>query len=277
MVLKGDSRMTTEQRERWSAWGLPQAGIRGAKLLIMALGLLLMAAPARAQTVVPAAYAGTAGNGGLRITHGINALTYQMQIAASQLGGIAVGERITGLSFRLDDIDTVGSPEISFADYEITLARAANAMGSMSANFAANMLNPAKVRDGAMTLAANSLPYNGVPESVQPFGSEIGFQTPYIYQGGDLIIHISHTGGSGDGAFSDAVGSGQPGYGSAFRALLGFSFQDATADNTSSAGFTITRLSHSAADAPAVPEPGSLLLFAAAGPALLLLRRRKTN
>ena len=47
-------------------------------------------------------------------------------------------------------------------------------------------------RDGVLAFAADDIPIGGSPNAFGPF---IGFTTPFIYRGGDLLLTIRHTGG----------------------------------------------------------------------------------
>jgi hypothetical protein len=83
-----------------------------------------------------------------------NPRTYQMQISASELSLVPTGSSISGLAFRLDggQADSAPSVGINFADYEITLAQAANSIASISTTFSLNMSNPVMVRDGLLSI-----------------------------------------------------------------------------------------------------------------------------
>ena len=101
----------------------------------------------------------------------------------------------------------------------------------MSATFAANMLSPVLVKDGALSISANTFATGTSPN---PFGSLVVFDTPYVYQGGDLVMLFSHTGSdSASTAFLDAVTSATPGYGTDFRALSATTFNAASGDSAS--------------------------------------------
>jgi len=152
--------------------------------------------------------------------------TYQMQFTPAALGGLPVGARITELRFRLS---TNAAPGLTFppdnttwSDYEVTLAQAANPIANMNSIFAANMLSPVLVKDGALSINANSFATGTIPH---PFNSFVVFDTPYVYQGGDLVMLFSHNGSDSlTNAFLDAASSTSPGYGTAYRAFSANSF-----------------------------------------------------
>ena len=166
--------------------------------------------------------------------------TYLMQYGASLLSGINVGDQITGLTFRISSGQSnPSSPATSFTNWDLTLAQAANPISSLSTTFASNLTNPVLVRSGALAFAAGAFPGGAVNPTTNPFGPVINFTTPYTYQGGDLVVLISHTGGTNAVGFLDALNIGAPGYDSVFRALSANLFNAAIA-TTSYQSFTIT-------------------------------------
>jgi hypothetical protein len=191
------------------------------------LDINVVAAPAGPPAVVaPVNYTAVVGNGGLNtLLRNTNApRTYQMQFTSNALGGLPAGARITALGFRLYTNTTVNFPAtaVHWSDYEITLAQAANPISSMSANFQANLLNPVKVKSGVLSLGANQFTAGGNPNA---FGTLCVLDTPYVYQGGDLVMHFTHTGSDSlSTAFLDAVTNSSPGYGTSFRALSATTF-----------------------------------------------------
>ncbi len=141
------------------------------------------------------------------------------------LGGLPVGASITELRFRLDTNATITvfpTNTVTWSDYEVTLAQAANPISGMSTNFASNLLSPVLVKSGALSLSPNSFTTSASPN---PFGSLVVFDTPYVYQGGDLVMLFRHPGSdSASTAFLDALNSSTPGYGTDFRAFSATSF-----------------------------------------------------
>ncbi len=183
-------------------------------------------------SVAPTDFAATPGPAGVNTLLRNNGAprTYQLQFTSAALGGLPVGATITELRFRLR---TNAAPATSFPvaditwpDYEVTLAQAANPVSAMSATFASNMVAPVRVKDGPLLLRANSF---GTAAGVNPFGSLIVFDTPYLYEGGDLVMLFSHPGSdSSNTAYLDAASSSTAGYGTAFRALSANSFNAAS-------------------------------------------------
>jgi hypothetical protein len=181
--------------------------------------------------VAPNGYASTAGPNGLNnLLRGTGApRTYQMQFSAAVLGGLPVGAKFTELRFRLDtvsDLAVFPIDDIHWPDYQVTLAQAVNSVATMSTNFAANMRSPILVKSGPLTLPA--LTFSG-GDSPNEFASLIVFDTPYVYQGGDLVMLLSHPGSdSADTAYLDAATPQSAGYGTNFRALGATNFAEPT-------------------------------------------------
>lgn len=196
--------------------------------------------PPSGAVVAPGSYTATYGTGGLNtlLRNSGAPRTYQMQFSSAALAGLPVGAKITGLQFRLMT-NSIAFPTntVTWSDYEVTLAQAANSISSMSANFAANMLSPVLVKNGAISISANTFTTGTSPN---PFGSLVVLDTPYVYQGGDLVMLFSHTGSdSANTAFLDALSTTTPGYGTDFRALSANSFN---ASSGTAASVTIAQI-----------------------------------
>lgn len=220
-----------------------------------------MAAPALhgAAVVLPNSASSSEGASGLNTALQNGARTMQFQVAASQLSGVAVGSVFNGISFRLDSsAATSPSSSYSYTQYKITLAEAANTIASMSTTFANNMVSPVSVYNAPLTISASSYPGGSSPNG---WGTTITFGTPYEYQGGDLVVLLSHPAASGGGGMDldAAVATSE------FKSMRSSTFDAATA-TTTDAVFTVFRLEYSAA---AVPEPTEIALVA--GTALLAL------
>src|SRR5439155_4807854 len=126
----------------------------------------------------PNDYSATSGNTGLNtlLRNSGSPRTYQMQFSTAALGGLPVGARITELRFRLgtNNVSMFPSSTVNWSDYEVTLAQAANPVSGMSANFASNMLSPVLVKNGGLSLSANSFTAGDNPNA---FGSLVVFDT----------------------------------------------------------------------------------------------------
>lgn len=147
-----------------------------------------------------------------------------MQFSPTALGGLPVGAWITELRFRLSANAAAAFPSttVTWSDYQVTLAQAANSIPAMSATFAANMVSPVLVRHGPLSITANTFTTS---PGLNPFSSLLVFDTPYVYQGGDLVVLFSHTGSDSSSlAYLDDVTSSTPGYGTDFRAFSADAF-----------------------------------------------------
>jgi hypothetical protein len=142
-----------------------------------------------------------------------------MQFSAAALSGLPMGAQLTELRFRQDATATTAFPPtaIAWSEYNVTMARASNAVSAMSSTFANNMLAPILVKTGALAVAANRFPAGDTPNA---FASFIVFDKPYVYQGGDLVMLFRETGGnSASTTLLDALSTATAGYGTDFRAL----------------------------------------------------------
>jgi hypothetical protein len=188
--------------------------------------VVIVVLPGPTAVVAPDDFTSIAGNTSLNtIIRGTNLpRTYQMQFTPDALGGLPTGARITGLRFRLGANAAVSFPEatLAWSDYEVRLAQSANPIVSMSTIFSANLLNPVLVKDGLLSIAANNYGFGGNPN---PFSTLMALDTPYVYQGGDLVMHFTHTGSnSTNTTFLDAASSAAPGYGISFRTISANAF-----------------------------------------------------
>lgn len=211
-----------------------------------------------AAVVLPNSAALAEGSSSLNSAVQVVARTVQLQVAASQLADMPVGSVITSLSFRQEGgLSAAPASSYSYAQYTISLGQAANAIGSMSTTFSANMLSPVTVYDAPLTISASSYPGGSTPN---PWGPSITFEDPYTYQGGDLVLLISHpASSSGSPVLLDAVGTAS----SEFRSIRTFvnDYDGGVADVTDNV-FTVVNLGFTAA---AVPEPSEVALVAGTG------------
>ena len=191
--------------------------------------------------VVPPTYAGVQGTGTFLGPLSNAQRTYQMLIRDSILTGL-VGQQITALTFRLLASASSNWPasDVTFTNYDIYLSQSV-APENRSFTFAQNVVGIQKrVRSGSLTVTAGSFPFGGSPTS---FGTDITFDSAYVYNGGHLLIEIRHTGFSGTSASTDAILTSTAGYGFLFSACWASSY---TATSTTTQGnFVVTRLNAS--------------------------------
>lgn len=164
--------------------------------------------------VIPPNYAGTQGTATFLGPLSNAQRTYQLLIRDSILTGLA-GQQITGITYRLlaSAVSNWPAADINFTNYDIYLSGSV-APENRSLTFSQNVVGVQKrVRFGALTITAGSFPAGGSPTT---FGSEITFDSAYVYNGGHLLIELRHTGFTGTSASTDAIGTATSGYGFLF-------------------------------------------------------------
>jgi hypothetical protein len=228
---------------------------------------VLAGPPAPIAVVAPQDYTGVAGNGGQNtLVRGTGApRTYQMQFTPGVLGGLPVGARITALGFRLITNNTaVNFPTVTttWSNYQITMAQAANPIASMSTTFQSNLQNPVLVKSGTLSIGANLFTAGANPN---PFGTFVVLDTPYVYQGGDLVMHFTHNGSdSTNTAFLDTATTGASGFGTTYRALSASSF-GATTGSFTSVGVTIVQIVFTPTITQTIVPTGNQVIINGAG------------
>ncbi len=217
---------------------------------------------AAAQHVVPSAFAG-GGNGSFIGPLANGARTYQLLIHADMMAGMT-GQELTGLAFRNGSGATSDWPpsDVTFANYDIFLSGSVNP-ADRSLVFADNVVGPqTQVRSGSLTIAAGDYSSGNSPNE---FGSYIGFGSGWVYEGGNLLIEIRHSGSGMTSRAVDAVtASSGPasGYGTLFSAVWqsGYASTDGLQGN-----FAVTQLR-------VVPAPAGMAVM---GLGLLAAGRRR--
>lgn len=167
------------------------------------LALAGTAATAMAQPlVIPAAYA--AASGGVTPTDTVFrefARTHQQVISASLLSAIPAGSTITQLTLRASNFGTMNAlgnwpaAPLTFASFEVYLAKAARAPGSMSTVLSENIVpgSEVRVRTGILTVPAGAFSNFVAAPGANPWGLDLPL-APFTYTGGDLVITIRHSG-----------------------------------------------------------------------------------
>ncbi len=181
---------------------------------IFTLCFLIMANIVVAQTVVPNANATAAGGSTFLGPLANSARTYQFLIHSDQLTAL-VGQNLTGIALRIPASASAAWPSAvaTYTSYDIYLSESV-APASRSLTFASNVVGTqTKVRDGALNIAAGAYTTGKTPND---FGPTINFNTPYLYNGGHLLIEIRHTGSGATSQSTDALGTSATGYGTQF-------------------------------------------------------------
>lgn len=141
--------------------------------------------------------------------------TYQMLINESELTNL-VGLNINSIAFRSTALASADWPlsAVNYADYDIYLSESV-APADRSLTFANNIVGKQiQVRNGPLTIPANSYPWGGTTE----FGPNIYINIPYYYKGGHLLVEIRHTGFTGTSKSVEATATSNPSYANLFSA-----------------------------------------------------------
>jgi hypothetical protein len=180
------------------------------------------------------------GGTGLSMT---NPATLQFVIGASEFDRIPRGSELTGITWRVASAAgfnaTWPSSNCNYGRFDIELATSVNPPGQMSNTFAENVGPDAViVRHGPMTFPAMSFPGGASPPTPNAFGPVVEFTTPFVYQGGDVVMTIRRSAASAGYTTHDIVGTNHAylGYGTLFQATQNSLDSEATTANAISPG-----------------------------------------
>jgi hypothetical protein len=220
--------------------------------------------PLSGTAVAPNSYFSKYGTIGLNtlLRNTNNPRAYQMQFSAAALAGLPVGAKITELWFRLKTNSAAfPASTVTWSDYQVTLAQAANSVSAMSNTFSANMYSPVLVKSGPLSVSPNNFTSGGAPNAFCPF---IVFDTPYTYQGGDLVMLFRHPGSDSTviAALLDSLSTSTSGYGTDFRALSANTF---AATNGSPAPATIVDIVFNYSISQSLTLTGANVIIAGSG------------
>jgi len=163
-----------------------------------------------------------------------NTRTVQLLIDDSQLTTLA-GKYLTSISFRLNASAASALPvsDTTFPDYQIYLSESVEP-ANRQLNFAANVVGmQTQVRSGSLFIPAGSFSVGGNPNN---FTFDITFNTPYLYNGTNLLIEIRHTGNNTSSITTHAASTSSTGYGTLFSSCW------ATTGNVMNANFTYVKI-----------------------------------
>ncbi|WP_299180239.1 T9SS type A sorting domain-containing protein [uncultured Chryseobacterium sp.] len=142
--------------------------------------------------------------------------TYQMIIDDTQLTTLS-GKYLTSISFRLPASAASAWPasDATFSSYEIYLSDGVDPV-NRQLDLVANVVGPqTQVRSGSLLIPAGSFTVGGNPNA---FTFDVTFDTPWLYNGTNLVIEIRHTGSNSTSASSHAATTSASGYGTLFTA-----------------------------------------------------------
>ncbi|MBK7446083.1 MAG: hypothetical protein IPJ45_08680 [Ignavibacteria bacterium] len=192
----------------------------------------------RVTEIIPNSYAGVTGTGTFLGPLSNAQRTYQFLIQSSQLTNVA-GKVLTGLSMRIPASATANWPlaDANFTNYDIYLSGSVEP-SARSLTFANNIVGArTQVRSGSLTILANSYTFGGSPNA---FGTEIAFNIPWYYAGGNLLIEIRHSGFTGTSRSTDALLTSTAGYGTLVSGCWTGSY---TGTSGTQGNFTVVKLS----------------------------------
>jgi hypothetical protein len=221
---------------------------------------------AHAQLTVPNAYETIPGTSTFLGPLANAGRTYQWLINANQLTSI-VGDELTGISFRLPTSATAPWPAggQSFANFDLYLSESV-APADRSLTFSNNIVGTqTQVRSGSLSIADSAYGFGTSPNS---FGPVINF-TPYVYNGGHLLVELRHTGVSGTSRSVDAIGTTTAGYATDFSACWTGSY---TGTSGSQGNFSVIQFT-----TQPVPEPALITLISLSGLAVAARWRKRST
>ena len=129
-----------------------------------------------------------------------------------------VGKNLTGISFRLPASTAASWPTnaLTMNTFDIYLSNAVEP-ADRQLDFAANIVGTqTKVRSGSLQIPAGALTVGSDPNN---FSFKILFTSAWLYEGGNLLIDIQHSGTGISSRTVHAVPSSDAGYGTLFSAL----------------------------------------------------------
>jgi len=209
-------------------------------ILFFILSINLFAQEDLIYDVVPPEYENSPGNSAFTSEFATTARTMQLLIHESLLTDI-LNQQILAVSWRLPASASSNWPpsDETISDYEFYLGPSVDPVNMSITDFASNFAgSKMQVRDGSMTVLANSYTFGNTPND---WGPEMTFilDSIYVYTGGHLLIEL-HQSGASSSRSVDALTTSTSGYGTLFRACWGSGF---TANTGFQANFSIVRIS----------------------------------
>ncbi|MBW8361346.1 MAG: T9SS type A sorting domain-containing protein [Kaistella sp.] len=145
-----------------------------------------------------------------------SARTYQLIIDDSQLTPLT-GQYLTSIAFRLPSNATSSWPatDATYSNFQIFLSNGVDP-ANRQLDFAANVVGTqTQVKTGSLVVPAGALTFGSDPNA---FSHILTFDTPYLYNGTNLVIEIRHTGNDVGSRSTNSTGTSTAGYGSLYTA-----------------------------------------------------------
>lgn len=172
---------------------------RAALSSLLALSLPATVVIAQDVTVVPVDFTSVEGNSSSSTLFQAGAASLQVFFSEDFLAaaGIVPGTVIDGLAYRRNGGGATGpAGSTSMSRYDIYMSQSFSTPTAMTATYADNVVGvQVHVHDVAMTFAASSFPGGASPNQ---FGPMIDLTTPYLYEGGSLLVEVRRSARAGD-------------------------------------------------------------------------------
>ena len=129
-----------------------------------------------------------------------------------------VGKKIKSLAFRLpaSTAEAWPSTALTMTNFNVFMSNGVEP-SERQLDFAANVVGTqTQVRTGALEIPAGALTVGSNPND---FSFKINFNEEWLYEGGNLLIEIRHSGTGISSRTVQAVGTSSTGYGTLFSAL----------------------------------------------------------
>jgi hypothetical protein len=253
------------------------------------LGTVFTKSPASAQTtvVVPSELTSVEGIGATDVMFApfnFSILQYIPAEANGLVAGLNVGDRITGLRFRLDNQATPPGFLTGSSDYEIYLSQGQSGppTGLTYSNYYVAGTRQ-RVRDGALLVPPGSFSSSSSGATPEDFGPTFGFgtydtggsllsATDFTYQGGPLVYELRYL------QYSERISVDfESNTANAEGIILLYNSANAGAHLATTAEYRLEdyAIVTGFVTSAAIPEPASMALFVAAFPLGYYVRRKR--
>jgi hypothetical protein len=138
--------------------------------------------------VIPSATETVEGNAAVGFGSSGAQFVLQYLYREADMTGLKPGDKITGLTLRLDGAKIVAWPtkDVTWEAFNVKIGPGVSELGpTLADNFTAT---PTEARTGPLDMPADAFP--APEESPKPFGMMIAFTNSYTYTGGDLLFEF---------------------------------------------------------------------------------------